>query len=32
MPEMPSYVKGIINLRGRIIPLIDVRLRFKEPG
>jgi purine-binding chemotaxis protein CheW len=28
MPEMPSYVKGIINLRGRIIPLIDVRLRF----
>jgi purine-binding chemotaxis protein CheW len=32
MPEMPSYVKGIINLRGRIIPLIDVRLRFgKEP-
>ena len=32
MPDMPSYVKGIINLRGRIIPLIDVRLRFgKEP-
>jgi purine-binding chemotaxis protein CheW len=32
MPEMPSYVKGIINLRGRIIPLIDVRLRFgKDP-
>lgn len=28
MPEMPIYVKGIINLRGRIIPLIDVRLRF----
>jgi purine-binding chemotaxis protein CheW len=32
MPEMPYYVKGIINLRGKIIPLIDVRLRFgKEP-
>ena len=32
MPDMPDYVKGIINLRGRIIPLIDVRLRFgKEP-
>ena len=32
MPDMPVYVKGIINLRGRIIPLIDVRLRFgKEP-
>jgi purine-binding chemotaxis protein CheW len=28
MPEMPDYVKGIINLRGRIIPLIDVRLHF----
>lgn len=32
MPEMPSYVKGIINLRSKIIPLIDIRLRFgKEP-
>lgn len=30
MPEMPNYVKGIINLRGRIIPLIDVRLRFSK--
>ncbi len=28
MPEMPNYIKGIINLRGRIIPVIDVRLRF----
>ncbi|MEL4106704.1 chemotaxis protein CheW [Oscillospiraceae bacterium WX1] len=28
LPEMPDYVKGIINLRGRIIPLIDIRLRF----
>lgn len=28
MPEMPDYVKGIINLRGIIIPVIDVRLRF----
>lgn len=32
MPEMPDYVKGIINLRGVIIPLMDVRLRFsKQP-
>jgi purine-binding chemotaxis protein CheW len=30
VPEMPYYVKGIINLRGRIIPLIDVRLRFSQ--
>jgi len=32
LPEMPEYIKGIINLRGNIIPLLDVRLRFgKEP-
>ena len=30
VPEFPSYVKGIINLRGRIIPIIDVRLRFHK--
>lgn len=28
VPEFPSYAKGIINLRGTIIPVIDVRLRF----
>lgn len=28
MPEMPDYIKGIINLRGVIIPVMDVRLRF----
>lgn len=28
VPELPDYVKGIINLRGRIIPVIDVRIRF----
>lgn len=32
VPELPSYIKGIINLRGKIIPVMDVRLRFrKEP-
>ncbi|MDD3172985.1 MAG: chemotaxis protein CheW [Herbinix sp.] len=30
IPEMPNYVKGIINLRGKIIPVMDVRLRFKK--
>lgn len=30
MPEMPDYVKGIINLRGVIIPVMDVRLRFRK--
>ncbi|HKM32589.1 MAG TPA: chemotaxis protein CheW [Oscillospiraceae bacterium] len=31
MPDFPDYVKGVINLRGTIIPLIDVRLRFRKP-
>lgn len=30
VPRFPSYVKGIINLRGQIIHLIDVRLRFHK--
>jgi purine-binding chemotaxis protein CheW len=30
IPELPEYVKGIINLRGKIIPVLDVRLRFKK--
>lgn len=31
IPELPDYVKGIINLRGKIIPVMDVRLRFGKP-
>ncbi len=31
VPESQEYFKGIINLRGRIIPLVDVRLRFGKP-
>ncbi|MCQ2506783.1 MAG: chemotaxis protein CheW [Lachnospiraceae bacterium] len=32
VPETPPYVKGLINLRGKIHPVIDVRIRFhKEP-
>lgn len=30
VPELAAYVKGVINLRGKIIPVIDVRLRFKK--
>lgn len=30
VPELPEYIKGIVNLRGKIIPVMDVRLRFKE--
>jgi purine-binding chemotaxis protein CheW len=28
VPQMPDYVRGVINLRGKIIPVIDLRLRF----
>lgn len=31
VPDLPEYIKGIINLRGKIIPVIDVRLRFRKP-
>ncbi|MBW1727321.1 MAG: purine-binding chemotaxis protein CheW [Deltaproteobacteria bacterium] len=28
VPRTPAYVKGVINLRGKVIPIIDLRLRF----
>lgn len=28
VPDVPHYIKGVINLRGKVIPLMDVRLRF----
>lgn len=28
VPQMPAYVKGVINLRGQVIPVIDLRTRF----
>ena len=30
VPETENYIKGLINLRGKIIPVIDVRLRFGQ--
>ena len=36
VPKMPAYIKGVMNLRGNIIPVIDLRVRFalapKEPN
>jgi purine-binding chemotaxis protein CheW len=29
VPQMPAYVRGVINLRGKIIPVMDLRLRFE---
>lgn len=32
VPDMPNFVKGVINLRGQVIPVIDIRARFNmEP-
>jgi purine-binding chemotaxis protein CheW len=28
VPDMPPYIKGVINLRGRVIAVMDLRLRF----
>ena len=28
VPQMPAYLRGVINLRGKIIPVMDLRLRF----
>jgi purine-binding chemotaxis protein CheW len=28
VPQMPAHIKGVINLRGKIIPVIDLRLKF----
>ena len=31
VPSLPSYIKGITNLRGKVVPVIDVRLKFNMP-
>ncbi|MBT3473755.1 MAG: chemotaxis protein CheW [Gammaproteobacteria bacterium] len=31
VPDVPHYVRGVINLRGKVIPVIDVRKRFSLP-
>lgn len=28
VPQSPPYVKGVLNLRGKIIPVVDLRLKF----
>lgn len=31
LPMVPDFIKGIINLRGQIVPIIDIRLRMGKP-
>ena len=32
VPQTPGYVKGVINLRGKVVPVIDLRLKFSLPS
>jgi purine-binding chemotaxis protein CheW len=32
MPKSPAYIKGLVNLRGQVIPVMDLRLRFEMPA
>jgi len=32
LPNTPAYIKGVLNLRGVIVPIIDLRARFKMPA
>ena len=31
VPQTPPYIKGVINLRGQVIPVVDLRLKFGLP-
>jgi purine-binding chemotaxis protein CheW len=31
VPETPGYVKGVLNLRGKVVPVVDLRLKFELP-
>jgi purine-binding chemotaxis protein CheW len=32
VPQTPAYLKGVINLRGKVIPVVDLRLKFGLPA
>ncbi len=32
VPQSPEYIAGVMNLRGRILPVVDLRKRFSVPG
>ena len=32
LPLVPDYVRGVINLRGEVIPIVDIRLRLGQRG
>ena len=32
VPRAPEFIKGVVNLRGKVIPVVDLRARFSMPG
>jgi len=32
VPETPDYITGVMNVRGQVVPVIDLRVRFKKPA
>ena len=32
LANMPDFIKGVINLRGTIVPIVDMRIKFGEIG
>ena len=32
VPQVPAHVKGVINLRGKVIPIVDLRIKFGLPS
>jgi len=32
IPQTPTFIKGVINLRGQITPIVDLRLKFEMPA
>lgn len=31
IPHVPTYIKGIINVRSKVVPIVDIRTRFGKP-
>ena len=32
VPDSPAYIEGVINLRGKIVSVVDLRKRFSKPA
>ena len=32
VPQTPGHIKGVINLRGKVVPVVDLRLKFGIPA